>query len=45
MSINESIKKKVIEGIDQRREELIDVLSTLVKIPSVVGDEGKARRL
>jgi len=44
MSMNESIKKKVIEGIDQRREELIEVLSTLVRIPSVVGDEGKGQK-
>ena len=44
MSINESIKKKVLGGVDQRREELIDVLSKLVRIPSVVGDEGKAQK-
>ena len=44
MSIHESIKKKVLEGVEQRREELIDVLSKLVKIPSVVGDEGKAQK-
>ncbi len=44
MSINESIKKKVLEGVEQRREELIDVLSKLVRIPSVVGHEGKAQK-
>ena len=44
MSIKESIKKKVIEGVEQRREELIDVLSKLVRIPSVIGDEGKAQK-
>jgi acetylornithine deacetylase len=43
MSINESIKKKVLGGVEQRREELIDVLSKLVRIPSVIGDEGKAQ--
>ena len=44
MFVDESIKKKVREGVDQRREELVEVLSTLVKIPSVVGYEGKAQK-
>ena len=44
MPIEESVKKKVIEGVDQRRDELIELLSMLVKIPSVCGDEGKAQK-
>ncbi|RPJ01241.1 MAG: ArgE/DapE family deacylase, partial [Deltaproteobacteria bacterium] len=44
MSIDDSVKKKIMEGVDQRREELIHVLSSLVKIPSVVGNEGKAQK-
>ena len=44
MLVDDSIKRKVLDGVDKRREELIDVLSKLVKIPSVVGDEGKAQK-
>jgi acetylornithine deacetylase len=44
MLVDDSIKRKVLDGVDKRREELIDVLSRLVKIPSVVGDEGKAQK-
>ena len=45
MSIDDSIKNRVLEGVEQRREELIDVLTGLVKIPSVVGKEGNAQKL
>jgi acetylornithine deacetylase len=44
MLVDESVKKKVLKGIDKRRDELIDILVKLVRIPSVVGYEGKAQR-
>ena len=42
--INDSVTKKIMEEVDRRREELIGTLSQLVRIPSVVGDEGKAQK-
>jgi acetylornithine deacetylase len=44
MLVDESVKKKVLKGIDKRRDELIDILIKLVRIPSVFGYEGKAQR-
>jgi acetylornithine deacetylase len=32
-----------LEGVDRRRDELVHNLSTLVKIPSVVGNEGRGQ--
>ena len=44
MFVGDSIRKKVLEGVGQRRDELVDLLSKLVKIPSVVGKEGDAQK-
>ena len=44
MSVNDAMKEKILEGVEKRREELTELLSALVKIPSVVGQEGKAQK-
>ncbi len=43
--INGSIREKVLQGVEERRDELIHVLSELVKVPSIVGKEGNAQKL
>ncbi len=45
MAVNESIKRRIFEGVDKRREELIETLVRLVKIPSVFGNERKAQQV
>jgi len=44
MPVDESIKNKVLKEIEKRRDEVIVILGKLVKIPSVVGHEGKAQQ-
>ena len=39
----ESIKNSVLEAIDRNAEEMFEDLAGLVKIPSIVGSEGKAQ--
>jgi len=45
MLISNSIREKVLGGVENCREELFDLLSRLVRIPSVVGSEGKAQQM
>jgi acetylornithine deacetylase len=43
MGVNEPVKRKLIAGVEQCRQELIHTLATLVKIPSVFGNESRAQ--
>jgi acetylornithine deacetylase len=41
--MNSKIKAKIFESFDSLHEEILDFLRSLVRIPSVVGSEGKAQ--
>ncbi len=45
MPLSDSVTRKILDEVERRREELIGILSRLVRIPSVVGDEGKAQKV
>lgn len=44
MTIDPTIRKVVLETISSNEEELIEFLKDLVRIPSVVGEEGEAQK-
>jgi acetylornithine deacetylase len=43
MNINDRIKKKAADEIEKRKEELFHLLSEIVRIPSVTGNEREAQ--
>lgn len=37
------IEEKILAEVEERKEEFVDLLRTLIKIPSLTGEEGKAQ--
>ena len=38
-----SLEEKIIKTIDERRDEIIQLLKDLIRIPSITGEEGKCQ--
>jgi acetylornithine deacetylase len=45
MTEDQVIKERIIRKIEEMREEIIDLLRALIKIPSMTGEEGRAQAL
>ena len=43
--MKENVKKEIDDTVDRLRDEIIDTLANLVRIPSLVGSEGPAQNL
>ncbi|MBT3351916.1 MAG: ArgE/DapE family deacylase [Nitrospinaceae bacterium] len=39
--MTDEIRQKILDEVDSQREEIVELLITLVRIPSVTGDEGE----
>lgn len=43
MPMNLKIAERIVKAVDERRKEIVDLLSDLVRIPSVIGHEARAQ--
>jgi len=44
MQIDKPVKERILDEVQRKRDDIVDALVKLVRIPSVVGDEAEAQR-